>query len=768
MTPLLFRLSAQRYAHLTSLTIGALLTLAIPVHLCAQSGPERGVVTGLVTDAVSGAPVVGADVVVQLGTQRLGTVVTSDGGFRLERVPLGRGWIHVRRIGYRRDSLPVTVDAVTPARVDVRLVRADRQLAEVRVKGEVVESRRAPITLHEVDSRTIKQQHQSDSPLKLVEQIPGIDVQSFNQGGVNSPFTIRGFESGGHGGDTYVALDGLLLNDQMYGAADVNMIIPLELDRVAVYKGPVSPLFGRFAKGGTFAFTTRKGGNYQDVQLQGGSYGVGDAQMAFGREFGAWRVNTAAQYFTDDSFRDATFYRKHNVAARIAYAPTPAREIGVTARTHRGRWNSAGYLTAEQAENAARRYRVNERATPPDPTDESVRAFDAVRVDASQALGRSTRLLAYVNGIRESVDQYYSYTTGEEQQAAYLTPRRQIAAGISLNGADSVRGRAATWVFGAEYLRERPDEYFATGVGRQPFAVYNDRSYTVGYAALFGQVDLDLHKRFRPSFGVRYDRFGGELTLRDPFETTVPLRLDMNAYTSVAPKLGVHSELARGIDLRANVSNGYDIPTGDLAFRQFGDVDPTQLWQYEAGLRIDRVRHLLLDLSAFQLTTINEITAVSNDPPRYENIGTTRRRGVEADLRWFALPTLEIRATSSVHRSEVTAANDPARVGLPVRLVPNGIHTLQLAFTPSAGLGWRAGLRNVGRYWTGVDDRFYAGYTTAEAGVHLARQLARGGRGTLFIDVRNLFDRRFASQAVRQFWSPAAPRTLQAGVTLER
>lgn len=740
---------------------------AMPAAIHAQSSVS-GRIRGAVRDAVTGAPVAGADVAVQVGVQRIGAQVTSDGQFQLDGVPTGAVKVLVRKIGYARDSAQVTVTADGVASVTLLLQRADPRLAEVRVKGDAIRSADVAFTTNEIDTRLIKQLHQSDSPLKLVEQMPGIDVQNFNQGGVNSPFTIRGFDAGGHGSDTYVALDGILLNDQMYGASDVNMIIPLELERTTVIKGPASPLYGRFAKGGTFAFTTRKGGNYQDLQMQGGSFGLGDAQLAFGRESGNWRVNAAGQYHRSNSFREETFYRKHNLAARVAYAPSERTEVGLTARTHRGEWNSAGYLTPTQFYDPAARFKVNARATPQDPTDGSNRAFDAARLDVSQAVGDRARLLVYANAIREEQNQYYSYTTGEEQQATYLTPRQQVAAGASLNGTAMAAGRAATWVVGLEYLREQPDEFFSTGQGRQRFAVYNDRSFNIGYTAAFGQLDLNWHPRFRPSLGVRYDRFGGDLTLRDPFEAGVPKTLAMNTYASLAPKVGVRSTLARGIELRGSVSNGYDIPTGDLAFRSYGNLDPTQLWQYEAGLRIERLQGLMVDVTAFVLDTDNEISSVSDDPPAFENIGNTRRRGIEADLRYFLSPRWEVRATSSVHRSRVRSAVDAARVGLPVRLVPNGIHTLNVAYTATAGFGARAGIRNVGRYWTGAGAEYYAGYTAVEAGVHYAVRVRGGARATLFADVRNALDRYYASQASRQFWSPAAPRTVQAGVSWER
>jgi outer membrane receptor protein involved in Fe transport len=725
-------------------------------------------VRGTVRDAATGAPVEGAEIAVQSAAERFGARVASDGSFAVERLPAGVVRVIVRRVGYGRDSTSVTLTAGASATVSFRLIRTETRLSEVRVKGEASIVSQQPFTENVIDTRVMKQLHQADSPLKLVEQMPGIDVQNFNQGGLNSPFTIRGFESGGHGGDTYVSLDGILLNDQMYGASDVNMIIPLELDRTTVVKGPASPLYGRFAKGGAFTFTTRKGGTYRDVQAQGGSFGLADIQLAAGRESGAWRANVAGQYHNSDSFRDATFYRKHNVAARIAYAPSERREVSLSARTHRGEWNSAGYLTAAQFNDPSARFRVNDRAAPQDPTDGSSKAFDAIRLDYSQSVGSTARLLVFANGLREEQDLFYSYTTGEEAQATYLTPRRQFAAGASLNGAGTIGARASNWVVGVEFLRERPNELFATGQRRNRFAVYNDRAFDIAYGAAFAQFEMSVHPAFRPSIGVRYDRFGGDLVLRDSFEVSSPITLQMNAYQSVAPKLGLRSTVAEGIELRGSVSNGYDIPTGDLAFRAFGDVNPTQLWQYETGVRFQRQQGLMLDLSAFVLDTDNEITAVANDPPRYENIGSTRRRGVEADLRWFLTPALELRATSSVHRSSVRSSVDTARVGLPVRLVPNGIHTLNLAWSAQNGVGLRLGVRNVGRYWTGEADTFYAGYTAVEGGVQYGRRVRSGGRVTGFIDVRNALDRAYASQASRQFWSPAAPRTIQGGVTWER
>lgn len=103
--------------------LAALALLVFAPAAAAQSadlGPEAeglGVVTGTVTDAETGRPVVGAGVV--LADLGIGAVSQRDGSFRIDNVPAGT---HVVRTGaYRYHLLRLEAAVDGPTTLDVTL-----------------------------------------------------------------------------------------------------------------------------------------------------------------------------------------------------------------------------------------------------------------------------------------------------------------------------------------------------------------------------------------------------------------------------------------------------------------------------------------------------------------------------------------------------------------------------------------------------------------------------------------------------------------------
>ncbi|MDO4762838.1 MAG: TonB-dependent receptor plug domain-containing protein [Flavobacteriaceae bacterium] len=168
-------------------------------------------------------------------------------------------------------NTPVKKDSVT-------------HIEEIYVRGQSLKTKNSTSTVNVITNDEIKNLV-TEKPMRILEQIPGINITSYGQGGVADDFSIRGFGGAGHSGQAGVEIDGITLNEaegHSDGYADFNVIIPLTLKKISVYKGPSSALHGRFAQGGTISLETRKGGNYQDLMLSGGSYNTFDAQYAQG------------------------------------------------------------------------------------------------------------------------------------------------------------------------------------------------------------------------------------------------------------------------------------------------------------------------------------------------------------------------------------------------------------------------------------------------------------------------------------------------------
>ena len=146
-----FRLRARQVTRsriaIQWVAFGVCVGTLLPVVAGAQPGSptpgglvSTGIISGVVEDSLS-TPVAGAQVGVQ-GLRGHG-ISQEDGSFRLASVPPGPQIIVVRRIGFRPESLAVTVAAGTVHEVRVR-VRPNAQW----VSPVVIEARNAKYTGH--------------------------------------------------------------------------------------------------------------------------------------------------------------------------------------------------------------------------------------------------------------------------------------------------------------------------------------------------------------------------------------------------------------------------------------------------------------------------------------------------------------------------------------------------------------------------------------------------------------------------------------------
>ncbi|WVM89844.1 hypothetical protein UMZ34_05430 [Halopseudomonas pachastrellae] len=116
--------------------------------------------------------------------------------------------------------------------------------------------------------------------------------------GVADNISLRGFGAGGARWRHrlccrwYSAQRGHVAR-RCYG--DLNVIIPLELERIDVLRGPVSALYGNYNRAGTVTLQSRRGGNYRDLDVSAAEFGKLDLQAAGGVETERQRFNLAVR-----------------------------------------------------------------------------------------------------------------------------------------------------------------------------------------------------------------------------------------------------------------------------------------------------------------------------------------------------------------------------------------------------------------------------------------------------------------------------------------
>jgi outer membrane receptor protein involved in Fe transport len=587
-------------------------------------------------------------------------------------------------------------------------------------------------------------------------------VRNYNLGGVVNVIAIRGFGGGAHGGDLGMMIDGIPLNEAMShsdGYADLNVIVPLEIERFEVFRGPVSALYGNFNRGGLIAVQSRRGGRYTQLDASFGSFRTADVQAALGTPLGAGHFNGAVQLWRTGDFRPDSQYRRGTASARWTLPLSTATSVSFSGRVHSGEWDSASYLLKSDFDAGNRRGK-----DPRVRADGGDKSFGTLRVDLEHGLGSPLKLLAFAYGTQQDYARFFSRplnaSTWSQREETY--DRGVTGAGFSLNADQRLGGVALAWVAGAEVHRERTDYLFFEGtLARQRVnpAVY-DRTYDFDSRSVFGELTAIVSPVFKPTLGLRHDRFDGGCSKRP--ETGGDACAALNALSSTSPKFGVRSTLMPGLDLRASRSIGFALPPGVAKFAPGGAaLEPTEYRQNELGLSF-KSAWVQLDLARYDMRSVNEVRTVS--PGVFENFGTTRRRGTELSIVVTPMESLELALVAAETDAVVTANTSAALVGKRITGVPETSASLSVTWRPAQGLGGSLGWRSQGDIAVNADNSVVAGaFSTVSASLHWQ---AGGWRAYAKLD--NATDRVYASNLFviggQPMVAPGAPRSLSVGV----
>lgn len=642
---------------------------------------------------------------------------------------------------------------------------SDTTLPAIEVKGQAARGASAAYTATVVEAQDIEDAHVSH-PQELLRKVPGMNVQNYNLSGVGDAIVMRGFGGGGHGGDIGVVLDGIPLNEAMShadGYVDLNVIVPLEIDRFTIYKGPVSALYGNFNRAGLMAVETRKHGEYKQVDLSLGSHGTLDAQAALGLKLGDGEsLNLAAQHYRTNGFRARSDHQRSTIAARWSKALSPDLEVAISGRLHRSDGDSPGYVTAAQF--ATNPYGIDPRAM----NDGAKKDFATLRADVQYKWAPELTWLAFAYTTQQGFTRWFSrpVSTTNWRQREESYDRAVYGAGTSLNGRHVTTLTPLNWVAGIETFREATDYEYYDGLDRRARVspAINDRTSRLNSLSAFAELDAPIHPLLQLSAGLRWDRFTGDCSRNGPETGAEPCGA-LARTSHASPKLGVRSQLAPGVLLRASWSEGFALPS---TFAKYAlgaaRLDPNVFRQTEVGLQLKPLPGLLLDLAAYRLLSTDEIRTVA--PGVYENYGATRRSGLEASALWSPRSDLDVQVVWGSAHSRVTENGSAALVGRQVAGVPRYTATVALAWRPAANWEGTVIWRRVGRYAVNADNSvFYGGYATWDLGVNY-RIPATGYR--LYAAVSNLDDKVYATSTSviggTQVFAPGAPRTFKVGV----
>ena len=572
-----------------------------------------------------------------------------------------------------------------------------------------------------------------------------------------------------------------------------NMPDAATLERIEVLRGPASMLYGRGDPGGTFNIVSKQpqaerrtvlGTQFNTEGLRRGTLdttGALDEQADF-----TYRLNLVAE--GADSFRDHVESERYNVAPVLRWDLSAATAISFEGDYLHNRHpldrgvtryaNQQGQLPRDRflGEESAGKF-ANDNATTQLRIEHLLNDQWTLRGGVQYLDGSLEGGAVENNGLAadgRTVGRNYSERRLEWNDTAIQA---------NLEGRFNALGFAHTLLTGVEYddfnYSSRIDRS-AGGIGDFPIDLYApvygqplppitrtttfDDEDLQSYA-LFLQDQVELTERFTLQLGARLERFEQEYTNK-----LSPTGSWDQAHNAVSPRIGAIYDLTEALAVYANASRSFKPNRG--ADRSSQAFDPEEGIAYETGVKYELPEHnLSVTAALFHITKENVLTADPLDSNFQIAAGEVRSRGFDFSVAGNITPQWRVIGGYAYVDAEVTESNSTSMpVGSRLANVPehsfNLLDTYEFDNGALDGLGLGVGVKYVSsRKGSSTNTAFDMDAYTV---VDLLAYYPLTDRVRLNLNLDNVFDEQYDERAWGNIWAyPGAPRTLQAGISIE-
>ncbi len=631
----------------------------------------------------------------------------------------------------------------------------------------------------------------------VMQRLPGVTLQN-EQGNTFQPsLTLRGFTVSSVTGipqGVSVFLDGVRLNEPTVEEVNFDLIPLADIERVEVIRG-ASVLFGRNTLGGAVNLITRRGQDTLEIvpEISGGSFGRREYQLRLGGPARPFDYYVSLGESLEDGFRDFSAARVSRLLGKLGFR-LDGTDVTLSYQYSDDRIRQAGSLPESVL-------RVD-RAQNFTPGDFFAPELHQVILNGRQPLGQHWTLSANAFVRSLGSEQFNVNLIGENSRLRNDT----LSTGGTLQAThrSTIVGRENVLIFGAEYAHHdvgsRTFQEDATTRSLQ--ADLTDSQHAVG---AFVQNSLTLVRDVLVqgstvilTLAGRWDwlqhniddRLGGPSGGGDEFKRLNP-RAGLNV--NVSERFGVYGSYSESFRAPAFLELTCAGPGAVCPGLQAGvspdpPLNPVVARTYEAGVRSRPLDWLEANVAGFWTNVEDDIFAVSPTGTTglfFQNIGKTRRQGVEVGLRGWAGTLLEAytnyaytRATFQ-DRAELATPLPPGtqtvRPGDLFSLVPEHRVNLGLTYHPWRWATFSLDFAYVGHQFLRGDEvnskAPLPGYTVVNLG---ASAKARGFE--TFIRLNNALDNEYETfgafaqngrepgNPVERFLTPAPPINVLVGL----
>jgi outer membrane cobalamin receptor len=602
----------------------------------------------------------------------------------------------------------------------------------------------------------------SNNLTDLLARESGVHLRSLFGHDKRAGVDIRGM------GDTFVSnvivmVDGFRMNSPDLAGANLAAIALDQIERIEIVRGAGSVLYGDGAVGGVVNIITKKGVKTPTFHLSAtyGSYDTSDTRASLGAGWKDVTLSADADYFSTEGYRDNGYLRKKDTSLRLSHAVTPRLTFSGGIAYHNDRYGLPGPVGKEAERSREERVRTS---SPNDYGETTERRYTGTLGLDLASLGAITIRGGYKSRDNPFLEGYTPLIPKEEQIDAIdeQTTNLEIGYALRYRLAGLEHGlRCGVEGYRTDYLREdRLTSRKESEVHKHDWFVANDWA---------------LGPKTKLSAGYRNSRYEGDFQSEQYqafFNPNPPFNYLFSSWVSTGSEkeiwkneafdIGLTYGLSRDTDLFSSYAKSFRVPNVDELALADTELRPQKGYHVDVGARQRIGRFVEWAVTLFQIRIEDEIyygeepitgTSVNRN---YDE--TTRRRGMEADLRVYPLEALYVWGNYAY----VDASFEGTEAFVP--LVPKHKATIGLEWRVMDALGFSVTGTYVGSRYDGNDqtnDRYakLPAYRVVDA------KLTYAGRALKFFGgVNNLFDERYSNTAYSESYYPMPTRNFFGGV----
>jgi len=588
---------------------------------------------------------------------------------------------------------------------------------------------------------------------QLFGQLPGVMLTQYGQGTTSGKISIRGFTGEGEINAVKLLLDGIPSNSNDGMMPYLDLAPLLDIRAIELVRGTNDPRYGLHNIAGNANIVTKIGGNYGAARLGYGSFDTRDAQAALGIDRNGFSQNYAASWQRTDGYRAHSDADKSTFSGKWFYSPdNGTSRYGLIVRHHEVRADEPGFLTAAQA-RADR-----EQSMPHNATDRGTRRMDQVALQAETAFGPSMFWTAQVYHNALDDHRYVTFSAEVRQQERTIEEHHTGAA-TTLTWRASGQLRV---VGGLDTERQdnASQRWLTANEVRQ--AQTRDQQFDLNTAGGFVQAIYKPVAALTITPALRFDRLTGNYT------NLLNGRVyGINDYGLIRqPKLSAVYQLDDAYSVYGNFGRTFQIGIGTATYKvnQTSDLAPSINDGWEAGVKFRPAHGVEGRIAVWQQYASNEARRKMNDPANdAENIGETRRRGVDLQLNVQPTSQLGFWLGAAVQRARIVKADGAsiATQGNEIDHTPHLLYNAGAEYQASDALRLSASINGQGSYY--LDRTNTGGKFGAYALVNVSAAYRLGKNLDVELQVRNLADRDYAyvwHDGTQSLHAPGSPRSV--------